>query len=88
MSQIWGWWAGARLSWASKPTLEERLSLLQSFHPVMDVPGGPAPLVLHPPQVTFSGTCNSKYLFFPNLFFKNLNFYYLVVACGIKSPDQ
>ena len=68
MSQIWGWWAGARLSWASKPTLEERLNLLQSFHPVMDVPGGPAPLVLHPPQVTLSGTFNSKYLVFPNIF--------------------
>ena len=36
--------------------------------PVMDVPRGPAPLVLHPPQVIFSGTCNSKYLFFSNLF--------------------
>lgn len=49
-------------------------------------PGGPVPLVLHPPQVTFSGTCISKYLFFPNLFLKNLNFYYLVVACGIELP--
>lgn len=48
--------------------------------------GGPVPLILHSPQVTFSGTCISKYLFFPNLFFKNLNFYCLVVACGIEPP--
>lgn len=33
-----------------KPTLEERLNLLQSFHPVMDVPRGPVPLILHSPQ--------------------------------------